>query len=34
MPIIEVEKINSVTAPIDEYVYPPDDSFVTTSTVL
>ena len=34
MPIIEVEKINSVTAPTDEYVYPPDDSFVTTSTVL
>lgn len=34
MPIIEVENIKSVTAPTDEYVYPPDDSFVTTSTVL
>ena len=34
MPIIEVEKINKVETPTDEYVYPPDDSFVTTSTVL
>ena len=34
MPIIEVDKINQVDAPTDEYVYPPDDSFVTTSTVL
>ena len=34
MPIVEVQKINEVTAPTDEYVYPPDDSFVTTSTVL
>ena len=34
MPIIEVEKINPVQEPTDEYVYPPDDSFVTTSTVL
>lgn len=34
MPIIEVEKINAVTEPPDEYVYPPDDNFVTTSTVL
>lgn len=34
MPIIEIEKINTVQEPTDEYVYPPDDSFVTTSTVL
>lgn len=34
MPIIEVEKIEQVEEPTDEYVYPPDDSFVTTSTVL
>ena len=34
MPIVEVEKINEAQTPTDEYVYPPDDSFVTTSTVL
>ncbi len=34
MPIIEVESIKETTEPTDEYVYPPDDSFVTTSTVL
>ena len=34
MPIIEIEKINTVQEPTDEYVYPPDDSFITTSTVL
>ncbi len=34
MPIIEIEKINTVVEPTDEYVYPPDDSFVTTSTVI
>lgn len=34
MPIVEVKKINEVQTPTDEYVYPPDDSFVTTSTVL
>ena len=34
MPIVEVDKINQVTAPTDEYVYPPDNSFVTTSTIL
>lgn len=33
MPIIEIETINKIDAPTDEYVYPPDDSFVTTSTV-
>ena len=34
MPIIEIENINQVEEPSDEYVYPPDDSFVVTSTVL
>ncbi len=34
MPIIEIEKINQIETPVDEYVYPPDDSFVTTSTVI
>ena len=34
MPIIEIETINTVQEPTDEYVYPPDDNFVTTSTVL
>ena len=34
MPIIEIEEIKQVEAPDEEYVYPPDDSFVATSTVL
>lgn len=34
MPIIKIEKIQKIEKPSDEYVYPPDDSFVTTSTVL
>lgn len=35
IPIIEVEDIKQINAPSkDEYVYPPDSSFVTTSTVL
>lgn len=34
IPIIEVEKINEVNAPNEEYVEPPDSSFVTTSTIL
>ena len=35
IPVIEVEEIKKVDTPSqDEYVYPPDSSFVTTSTVL
>ena len=35
IPIIEVEDIKSIDVPNkDEYVYPPDSSFVTTSTVI
>lgn len=33
MPIIQVEKLHSIEKPSDEYVYPPDDSFVATSTI-
>jgi len=34
IPVIEVESINQINPPTDEYVYPPDSSFITTSTVL
>lgn len=34
IPIIEIDSINKIQEPSDEYVYPPDDSFVVTSTVL
>ena len=34
IPIIEVESINKVNKPNEECVYPPDSSFVVTSTVL
>jgi len=34
IPVIEVESINQINTPNDEYVYPPDSSFITTSTVL
>ncbi len=34
IPIIKINKINKVDTPTEEFVYPPDNSFVTTSTVL
>lgn len=34
MPIIEIETIKKVDTPSEEFVYPPDSSFVTTSTIL
>ncbi len=34
IPILKIEKINKIDKPSDEYVYPPDDSFVATSTIL
>ena len=34
MPILKILKIEKIDKPSDEYVYPPDDSFVPTSTVL
>lgn len=34
MPIVKIQRIEKIEKPSEEYVYPPDDSFVTTSTVL
>lgn len=34
MPIIEVENIKQVEIPSEEYVYPPDQSYVATSATL
>ena len=34
MPIIKVESMNKISKPNDEIVYPPDSSFVQTSTIL
>lgn len=34
MPIIEVTKIENVNCPTDEYVYPPDDSFIPTNSII
>lgn len=34
MPVIQVQTIQKIEKPSDEYVYPPDDSFVPTSTIL
>lgn len=34
IPVIEVTKIKEVTKPNDEYVYPPDDSYIPTSSIL
>lgn len=34
IPVIEIDSINKINQPTDEYVYPPDSSFVTTSTVI
>lgn len=34
IPVIKITKINKIEPPSEEYVYPPDESFVTTSTVL
>ena len=35
IPTLEIEEIKSINVPTsDEFVYPPDDSFVATSTIL
>ncbi len=34
MPIVKVTKMNEVTKPNDEYVYPPDDTYIPTSGVI
>lgn len=34
IPVIEVTKIKQIDKPNDEYVYPPDDSYIPTSSIL
>ncbi len=34
MPIIKIEKIEEVEKPKDELVYPPDDFYIPTSSLL
>ncbi len=34
IPIIEIKKMRKIEKPSEEYVYPPDDSYVQTSTIL
>ena len=34
IPVIEIEKIKETKTPSDEYVYPPDESYVPTSATL
>ena len=34
IPVIEIQNITQIEKPQDEYVYPPDDYYVPTSTVL
>lgn len=34
IPVIKIEKIEKTEKPSEEFVYPPDDSFVSTSTIL
>lgn len=34
MPILEIDTIKKVDKPNDEFVYPPSDSFIPTSTIL
>lgn len=34
IPIIEINEINQVECPTDEFVYPPDDGFVPTNAII
>lgn len=34
MPIIKVKSINKTNSPNDEFVYPPDDSFIPTNSII
>lgn len=34
IPVLEITEIQEINKPTDEFVYPPDDSYVQTSTVL
>ena len=33
IPVIEITEIKAVDKPVDEYVYPPDDTFIPTSAL-
>ena len=34
MPIVKINRIKKTKKPLEEYVYPPDDSFVVTSNII
>lgn len=34
MPILEITSIKEISKPDDEYVYPPDDNYIPTSSIL
>ena len=34
MPIVKITKINTINKPNDEYVYPPDESYIPTSGIV
>ena len=34
MPIVRITKINEVTKPNDEYVYPPNETYIPTSGIV
>lgn len=34
MPVIDIEKIQKIEKPSDEYVYPPDDDYIPTSSFM
>ena len=34
MPIIKIKEINTVECPNDEFVYPPDNSFIPTTSII
>lgn len=34
MPIVEIEEMKTIDSPTDEFVYPPDNSFIPTNTII
>lgn len=34
IPIIKITQINKIQKPDDEYVYPPDDTYIPTSVIM
>ena len=34
IPVIDINKIEKTTKPEEEYVYPPDDTYIPTSVIL